>query len=82
MKQGKNAHLDRDDSILKQRETGWCVQPVSREAGEQRGSKKKRKKERVREWPTSTRKSLYGSLNTDGHLLNITSLFPGDEKKY
>lgn len=34
-------------SILKQRETGWRVQPASRGAGEQRGSKKKRKK---KEW--------------------------------
>lgn len=50
------------------------------EQGRRRAERESENKKRVEGGRGGTRKPLYGSLNTDGHLLNITSLFPGDKK--
>lgn len=65
--------------ILKQTKNSVCKacdQESSRDGAKQNATER----EIAREGQANTRKPLYSSLNTEGHLPNITSLFLGQEK--
>lgn len=56
-----------------------CEQESERDSETE--SERARGAAKKREGQASTRKPLYGNLNTEGHLPNITSLFSGEKNK-